>query len=94
MTIHQLNTLTEDELAMALYIVNNISPPKIPPGPFEARHLTWFKHNALIHKFLESFPKIKPEGHAIFSSLMEKLGAKVEIKLVSQVSETPITGSI
>lgn len=94
MTLNQLQTLTEDELAMALYIVNTISPPGIPPGPFEPRELTWFKHHALIQKFIDSFPKIKPECHTIYKSLMEKLGMKIEINPIPQPPETPQTGSV
>lgn len=94
MTLNQLQTLTEDELAMALYIVNHISPPVIPPLPIYARDLTWFNHQALVQKFLDSFPKIKPEGHAIFQSLMEKLGMKVEINPIPQPPEAPPSGSV
>lgn len=80
MTLNQLNTLTDDELGIALYIVNHISPPIIPPPPFEPRNLTWWKHQALVQIFIDAFPQIKPEGHPIYTSLMEKLGIKIEIK--------------
>lgn len=94
MTLNQLQTLTDDELAIALYVVNHVSPPGIPPGPFEARELTWFKHPALVQKLIDSFPKIKPEGHATYSSLMGKLGVKVEINPIPQSPEAPPSGSV
>ena len=80
MTLNQLETLTEDELALALYVVNVIAPPVAPVMTFEPRHLTWFKHDALIKKFLEVFPRLKPEGRNTYVSLMQKLGVCVQIK--------------
>lgn len=82
MTLNQLESLTEDEMGLALYVVNVIAPPSIPKMEFQPRHLTWFKHDALVKKLLDSFSKLKPEGHATYTSLMEKLGVKIEIKAV------------
>ena len=90
MTLNQLQTLTEEELALALVIVNVIDPPGIPKMEFEPRHLTWFRHDALIQKFLQVFNRLLPEGHATFISLMFKLGVKIEIQQVS----APETSSI
>lgn len=100
MTLNQLQTLTDDELGMALHIVNEISPPGIPPGPFSERELTWFKHKLLVQKFIDAFPRLTPEGHEIYVSLMQKLGVKVEINVVQPPpapapEPTPvITGSV
>ena len=80
MTLNQLETLTEDELALALYIVNVVASPAVPIMTFEPKHLTWFKHDMLIKKFLEVFPRLKPEGHATYTSLMQKLGVCIQIK--------------
>lgn len=80
MTLNQLETLTEDELALALYVVNVIEPLDIPKMQFEPRQLTWFRHEALVEKLVRAFPKLLPEGHPIFVSLMEKLGIKGEIR--------------
>lgn len=91
MTLNQLQSLTDDELAMALYIVNNINPLTIPPGPLDPRDLTWFKHSFLIQRFIDAFSKLKPEGHATYKSLMEKLGMKVEI---NPIPENPIPEKI
>lgn len=92
MTLNQLETLTEDELAIALYVVNVIAPPDVPKMTFEPRHLTWFKHDMLIKKLLDSFNKLKPEGHATYTSLMQKLGVCVQIKQ-NEPPRTENTGS-
>ena len=80
MTLNQLDSLDEQELALALVIVNVVAPPASPIMTFEPRHLTWFKHDMLIKKFLDVFPKLKPEGHATYVSLMHKLGVCVQIQ--------------
>jgi hypothetical protein len=89
MTLNQLNSLDEQELAMALVIVNVIAPLEVPKMTFEPRHLTWFKHDMLIKKFLDVFPRLKPEGHATYVSLMQKLGVCIQIK--QQANEPPRT---
>lgn len=90
MTINQLQTLTEDELCLALYVVNQLSPAVAPPPPYDPDHLTWWKHTALVQKMLDVFPKLKPEAHTIYASLMEKMGVKVEIKPVLSPEPPPI----
>ena len=80
MTLNQLETLSESELDMALYIINVIAPPDLPKMTFEPRHLTWFNHEQLIKKFLEVFPKLNTEGHPIYVSLMQKLGICIQIQ--------------
>jgi hypothetical protein len=80
MTLNQLHSLDEQELALALVIVNDIAPPVMPKMTFEPRHLTWFNHEQLIKKFLEIFSKLNPEGHATYVSLMQKLGVCIQIQ--------------
>lgn len=80
MTLAQIEDLNEDELAMALYVVNVVAPPVVPQMTFEPRHLTWFRHDHLINKFLSIFNRLKPEGHNTYVSLMQKLGVCIEIK--------------
>jgi len=80
MTRNQLEDLTDEEKALALVIVNDIAPPVLPKMTFEARHLTWFRHDQLIKKLVDVFPKLKPEGHPIYVSLMQKLGICVQIQ--------------
>lgn len=79
MTLHQLNSLTEDELALALYVVNTLSPVgavgEIPP-----RGLTWFRKGMLEQKLHQCFPHLTKEAHPIFSSLLTKLDMPHEIR--------------
>jgi len=82
MTLAQLESLTEDELAMALFIVNHISPLDIPKMELQPRNLTWFKHDALTKKLMDAFPRVRPEGHETFVSMMQKLGITVTIHKV------------
>ena len=87
MTLDQLSSLTEDELALALYVVNVLFPvePKIEVPP---HGLVWFRPGVLEKKIGDSFPRLKPEYHGLFSSLLNKLGVKHEIRY-----EQPNSGS-
>lgn len=88
MTLNQLETLTEDELAMCLYIVNVIDPLAAPKMEFEPRNLTWFKHEFLVKKIVNSYTRLLPEGHATYVSLLDKLGYKFEIPKQPTSTET------
>lgn len=99
MTLNQLETLTEDELAMALYIVNVIAPSELPKMEFEPRHLTWWRHEFLVKKIVDSYRRVLPECHATYIALLEKLGYKFEIPKeepppqAPQAPEAPTTAS-
>lgn len=79
MTLEQLHSLSEDELGMALFIVNHISPvpamKEIPPIG-----LTWFRKGTLEKKLMNALDYVNPEAHPIFSSLLTKLNIQHEIK--------------
>jgi len=87
MTLEQLSSLTEDELAMCLYIVNVLHPMS-PPMEIPPRGLTWFRPGVLEKKIGDSFQQIKPEYHGLFSSVLNNLGVQHEIRY-----ETPPSGS-
>lgn len=87
MTRYQLEDLTEDELAIVLYVVNVIAPPVAPKMTWEVNHLLWFRHDQLVKKLIDVFPKLKPEGHATYVSLMQKLGICVQIQQPSSTNE-------
>ena len=58
MRISQLQSLTEQELQLILYVVNVLEPltsPKIEIGPKE---LLWFRHDALLWKAVPTRVKI------------------------------------
>jgi len=90
MRIEQLHSLTEDELAMLLYIVNVLKPvePKIEITP---QLLTVFKHSALVEKIVNCHGAVKPEAYPIFFSLLTKLG--VDLKIDAKPPEAPPSGS-
>lgn len=79
MTLHQLNSLSEYEMALTLYIVN-IHTPSLPGVEIPPQGLTWFKKGMLEKKIGETFPALTKEAHPIFSSLLNKLGVQHEIK--------------
>lgn len=79
MTLNQLQTLTDEEASLCLYIVNIIDPLDIKIE-LSANNLTWFRKDVLEKKLLAAFPKVKPSGHPIYSSLLTKLGIQHEIK--------------
>jgi len=93
MTLSQLESLSDDELAMALYIVNVLKPVQPPIGEINPRGLTWFKHDLLVKKILDCFPLVKPEHHPIFVSLLDKLGVKVEIHAQPPPPPTEVSSS-
>lgn len=87
MTIEQLYNLDEQEIMLCLYVVNVLSPVK-GVGELPPRGLTWFRRGELEKKLLAAFNHVKPEAHAIYSSLLTKLNIQHEIKY-----EQPPTGS-
>jgi hypothetical protein len=106
MTLNQLNSLDELELAMALVVVNVIDPMTCPKIEFLPRDLTWFRHEFLIKKLVNAFPKLLPDGYTTYVSLLSKLGYVFEIpkqpteiptptsEMVAPLVETPQTGSM
>ena len=98
MTLDQLDNLTEQEMAIILVVVNIIDPLECPKMQFEPRQLTWFRHEFLIKKLVNAFPKVLPEGRDIYCSLLKKLNYTLEIKQDEPKSEstgsTQLTGSV
>ncbi len=98
MTLNQLESLTEDEVAFCLYVVNTLFPPDSPKMEFQTRHLTWFRKGVLEQKIQQAFPHVKREGHPVFSSLLNKLGVPHEIRYETRPQETtgsnPVTSSV
>lgn len=83
MKLAQLESLTEDELEMMLYIISVVNPPSSPKlDEWKPHNLTWFKHDALVKRLMDSFPRVLPEGHEIFVSMMQKIGIAVQIHKV------------
>lgn len=72
MRIGQLESLTEDELSLLLYIVNVIEPLR-PPLEITPKFLLFFQHDALVWKVAQQESKLTDEGKKIFHGLMTKL---------------------
>ena len=77
MTLHQLGSLNEDELAMALYIVNCLEP-KILTYELGRRLLCSIKHHKLCERVVKSEPFINELGMPILVSLKSKLGISID----------------
>lgn len=90
MSIEQLSLLNDEELSMLLYIVNVLYPISgIPDMPSEL--LPAIKHAALVKKLSDAFPKLKPEAHPIYSSLLTKLNIEHKIEYSKPVvPEIPV----
>ena len=89
MTLNQLDSLTEDEKVVLWYVVNHIFPPSSPQIEYSPRNITWLKHDILIIKLRDAFPKVKVEAHPIYSSLLTKLGVQHEIKYEQPPAPAP-----
>ena len=72
MRIGQLESLTQDELGLLLYVVNVLAPTS-PPMEISPKMLLFFKHDALLFKLAQQEPKLTDEGKKVFHSLMTKL---------------------
>jgi hypothetical protein len=92
MTLDQLNSLTESEICLALYVVNHIKPIK-PQWELSPIGLTWLKKGVLEMKLVESVSWVQPEAVPTFSSLLTKLGIAHEIKQ-GPPPELPVTQSL
>jgi hypothetical protein len=70
----QLQLLTEDELAMLVYIVSVASPIKAPTFEIKKKtDLLIIRHDALLWKCSEQEKNLTDEAKPIFTSLMMKL---------------------
>jgi len=72
MRISQVQSLSEEELSLLLYIVNVIHP--IKPGPeITPNLLPTIRHDALLWIVSQQEPKLTAAGKIVFQSLMVKL---------------------
>jgi len=90
MRISQLQSLTQEELQLLLYIVNDIDPlsPFFKFGMISPRELLWFKHDMLIQKVARQEQKLTPDGKFIFQGLMAKLNKTTEQEIDEYASSS------
>ena len=75
MTIHQLESLTEEELSMILYIFNRIYPI-YPDDGVTKNLLLSVKNDYLRTKMVDVKSQISDEGMTSYNSLISKLNIK------------------
>jgi hypothetical protein len=73
MKIEQLNSLTEDELAMLWGCINVVKPTILQNVELETQLFTSINHKKLMNRLLDSKKLLKEEHHAIFDGLVNKL---------------------
>lgn len=79
-TIEEINSLTDEEAGMLLYIVNVWAPirPPIPtenrPYPISLTLVRAVHRNAVIDRIIQACTVIKDEGKEIYNNLRTKLG--------------------
>lgn len=93
MNIVQAESLTDEEMSMVLYILNVVFPLPFPKIEFDSNNVKWHRHDLLMQKLVNAFPRLKPEGHEVYKSMMEKLGVKVEIKQQAPPPAPPVPTS-
>ena len=72
MTIEQLHSLNEDELAILWFCINKTNPPTLPYEMEPAEFLA-INHVRLTNRLMQCRQYIKPEYHSIFDELVAKL---------------------
>jgi len=72
MRISQLESLTEMELSLLLYIYNVLDPIR-PPIEMTPRLLLSLRHDMLLWKLSQIQPKLNEDGKKVLTTLMTKL---------------------
>ena len=79
MRFSQLESLTDSELSLLLYVVNVLEPIQSPNFHIaKPTQLLWVRHGALLWKLAQHQSKLTDEGKEIFNSLMVKLNKTPE----------------
>jgi len=86
MTLDQLHSLTEEELLMLLYIVNNV-PTRILTYEISPNLLCSIRDASLLQFVIDAEKDLTDSGKSIHSSLKNKLG------ITQPPAEAPITAS-
>jgi len=73
MTLEQLKSLNDDELAMLWYAVNKTTPPILANIEVEPEIFCSIRPHAIFHRIDQIEPAIKEEHKSIYLSLRAKL---------------------
>lgn len=74
MTLEQLNSLNEDEVAMLWYIVNKLNTPVLPGVELEPNLFPSIRKPFLIHRIIKAEESIVDTAKPIYAELKTKLG--------------------
>ena len=74
MTLEQLHSLTEDEVAMLWGMINIGTPPVISGQQLEPHLFPFIKNHKLRDRIIQFDKYIKPEYSGVYNSLKSKLG--------------------
>lgn len=77
MTLEQLHSLNEDEIAMLWYAVNKIQPPVLAGVELDPSVFCSIRHSGLVNRVLQLEPAVKDEYKTIYSELKQKLNVNV-----------------
>lgn len=78
MTLDQLNSLNDDELAMLWYAINKMQPPALAGVELDVSLFCAVKADAINNRVMQLESAIKDEHKEIYTSLKQKLGINVE----------------
>jgi hypothetical protein len=98
-SIEEINSLTEDETDVLLYICNVLYPIKLPEAteehPITLNHIRYAQRNAIIGRVIQACSVVTEEGKEVYNGLRTKLGLPVpEIKEESkEILSGSLTGS-
>lgn len=73
MRISQLQSFTNTELSLLLYIVNEVEPIMGPKVEIGKNELLWIRHDDLLQKLVRQQDKLTDEGRVIFNQVLAKL---------------------
>lgn len=100
-TIEEINSLTEDELDMLLYICNVLYPIKLPECKEEncvtLNLIRYTQKPSIISRINDAHSSINEEGKLIYNNLRQKLNLPIhqfpESLIKEQINNGPTTGS-
>lgn len=97
--IEEINSLTEQETDMLLYICNVWAPirPPMPtegnPHPITLTLIRATNRHAIIDRVIQACVVIKDNGKEIYNSLRTKLGIPNPPEQKAELNNGPVTGS-
>lgn len=76
MTINQLESLNDDELAMLWFCINKVNPPILKEIELEPVLFTSINHKKLMNRLNQCKVHVKAEHQQVYDGLMGKLNVR------------------